>query len=135
MSLFLYAVWGNVLISLFTCIKSYPPSPAPVIEEIIFSIVYSCLFCCRLIDCKGMVSFLCSLFCFWSIILLLHQYHAIWKRKCQPAPVFLPGKFHGGEPGGLWSIRFQRVGHGHDRVHIHAPCYLDDYLLRIFYST
>ena len=34
-----------------------------------------------------------------------------WRRARQPIPVFLPGKSHGQEPGGLWSMGLQRVGH------------------------
>ena len=34
-----------------------------------------------------------------------------WRRKCQPVPVFLPGKSQGQEPGWLQSMRLQRVGH------------------------
>ena len=33
-----------------------------------------------------------------------------WRRKWQHAPVFLPGKFHGEEPGRLQSMGSQRVG-------------------------
>ena len=36
----------------------------------------------------------------------------LWRRKWQPAPVFLPGKSHGQEePGRLQSMGSQRVGH------------------------
>ena len=39
-----------------------------------------------------------------------------WRRKWQPIPVFLPGKFSGPkEPGGLQSMGSQRVRH--DREH------------------
>ena len=35
-----------------------------------------------------------------------------WRRKWQPTPVFLPGKFLWTEqPGVLWSIGLQRVRH------------------------
>ena len=34
-----------------------------------------------------------------------------WRRKWQPTPLFLPGKSHGQESGGLWSIGLQRVVH------------------------
>ena len=35
-----------------------------------------------------------------------------WRRKWQPAPVFLPGKSQGmAEPGGLPSMGSHRVGH------------------------
>ena len=35
-----------------------------------------------------------------------------WRRKRQPTPVFLPGKSPWiEEPGGLWSVGSQRVGH------------------------
>ena len=35
-----------------------------------------------------------------------------WRRKWQPIPVFLPGESQGpGEPGGLLSTGWQRVGH------------------------
>ena len=34
-----------------------------------------------------------------------------WSRKCQPAPVFLPGEFKTGEPGGLQSLGSQRARH------------------------
>ena len=35
-----------------------------------------------------------------------------WRRKWQPAPVFLPGKIPWTEePGGLQSMGLQRVGH------------------------
>ena len=37
-----------------------------------------------------------------------------WRRAWQPTPVFLPGESHGQrawEPGGLWSIGWQRAGH------------------------
>ena len=30
-----------------------------------------------------------------------------WRRKWQPIPIFLPGKFHGEEPGGLQSMGSQ----------------------------
>ena len=35
-----------------------------------------------------------------------------WRRAWQPTPIFLPGESHGQteEPGGLYSIRLQRVG-------------------------
>ena len=33
-----------------------------------------------------------------------------WRRKWQPNPVFLPGKCHGWEPGGLQSMGWQKVG-------------------------
>ena len=48
-----------------------------------------------------------------------------WNRKCQPAPVFLPGKtvapLRAEEPGRLQSTESQRVGH---RVteHLHMVC-------------
>ena len=32
-----------------------------------------------------------------------------WRRECQPTPVFLPGKSHGQEPGGLQSKGCRRV--------------------------
>ena len=36
----------------------------------------------------------------------------LWRRKWLPTPIFLPGEFHGTEePGGLQSMRSQRVGH------------------------
>ena len=34
-----------------------------------------------------------------------------WRRRWQPTPVFLPGKSHTEEPGGLQSIGSPRVGH------------------------
>ena len=34
-----------------------------------------------------------------------------WKRIWQLTPVFLPGKYHGQEPGGLQSMGLQKVGH------------------------
>ena len=34
-----------------------------------------------------------------------------WSRKCQPAPVFLPGEFKTEEPGGLQSLGLQRARH------------------------
>ena len=34
-----------------------------------------------------------------------------WRRKWQPPPVLLPGKFHGRESGGLQSMRSLRVRH------------------------
>ena len=34
-----------------------------------------------------------------------------WKRIWQLTPVFLPGKYHGQEPGGLQSVKSQWVGH------------------------
>ena len=40
-----------------------------------------------------------------------------WRRKWQPTPVFLPGKFHGQKPGGLQSMGVQRVGH---KEHTHT---------------
>ena len=33
----------------------------------------------------------------------------LWRRKCQPTSVFLPGEFHGQEPGGLLSMGSQRM--------------------------
>ena len=33
-----------------------------------------------------------------------------WREKWQPTPVFLPGEFRTGEPGGLQSTGLQRVG-------------------------
>ena len=42
-----------------------------------------------------------------SLFAFLH-----WRRKWQPAPVFLPGESQGwGEPGGLPSMGSHRVGH------------------------
>ena len=41
-----------------------------------------------------------------------------WRRKWQPTPVFLPGKFHKQEePGGLKSMESQRVGHNGTSEH------------------
>ena len=45
-----------------------------------------------------------------------HEFHPwvrkiLWRRKWQPTPVFLPGKFHGQRPGGPQSMESQRVGH------------------------
>ena len=37
----------------------------------------------------------------WSFLI------PIWRRKWQPTPVFLPGEFHGQEPGGLQSTESQ----------------------------
>ena len=34
-----------------------------------------------------------------------------WRRKWQATPVFLPGKSHGQEPGGLQSVGLKRVRH------------------------
>ena len=34
-----------------------------------------------------------------------------WRREWQPIPVFLPGEFHGEEPGKLQSMGLQRVRH------------------------
>ena len=34
-----------------------------------------------------------------------------WRRAWQPTPLFLPGKSHGQEAGGLQSIGSQRAGH------------------------
>ena len=34
-----------------------------------------------------------------------------WSKKWQHTQVFLPGEFHGQEPGGLQSLGSQRVGH------------------------
>ena len=46
-----------------------------------------------------------------------------WSRKWQPAPVFLPGKFLWmEEPGRLWPMGLQRVGH--NWVTAHAFCVL-----------
>ena len=35
----------------------------------------------------------------------------LWRRKWQPTPVFLQGKSHGQEPGGLHFMGSQRVRH------------------------
>ena len=35
----------------------------------------------------------------------------LWSRKCQPVPVFMPGKPLDEEPGGLYSTGSQRFGH------------------------
>ena len=35
----------------------------------------------------------------------------LWRREWLPTPVFLPGEFHGEEPGGLQSMGSQRVRH------------------------
>ena len=43
-----------------------------------------------------------------------------WRRKWQPTPVFLPGKFHGEKPGGLQSMGSQRVGHNLATEHAHS---------------
>ena len=40
-----------------------------------------------------------------------------WRRKWQPTPIFLPGKFH--KPGGLQSRSSQRVRHNWTQKHIH----------------
>ena len=34
-----------------------------------------------------------------------------WRREWQPTPVFLPGEFHGEDPGGLQSMGSHRAGH------------------------
>ena len=34
---------------------------------------------------------------------------APWRREWQPTPVFLPGKLHGQEPGGLQSMGLQKL--------------------------
>ena len=52
-----------------------------------------------------------SLFTFhfhFSLSLLIFMH---WRRKWQPAPVFLPGESQGWEPGGLLSMGSHRVGH------------------------
>ena len=41
------------------------------------------------------------------------------KRKWQPTPVFLSGKFHG-QPGGLQSMELQRVRHEWETEHTYA---------------
>ena len=45
-----------------------------------------------------------------------------WRRKWQPTPVFLPGESHGQreEPGGLRSIRSQRIRHDLARRYTHT---------------
>ena len=45
----------------------------------------------------------------------------IWRRKWQPTPVFLPGESHRWkEPGGLQSIRSQRMGHDGSNLAQHS---------------
>ena len=40
-----------------------------------------------------------------------------WRRKWQPTPVCLPGKFHGQKSGGLQSMGSHRAGHNWARTH------------------
>ena len=43
-----------------------------------------------------------------------------WSRKWQPTPVFLPGKSHGQEPGGLQSVGLQRVRRDRATEHVYS---------------
>ena len=77
MSLFLYMVWGNVLILLFYMWLSRFPSTT-YWRDCLFSIVYSYVFCHRLVDhrCEGL--FLDSLVCSLNLcICFLCQYHDV----------------------------------------------------------
>ena len=73
----LYVVWGNVLISLFYMWLSGFTSMA-YWRDCVFSIVYSCLFCYRLIDYRvyGFISWLSILF-HWTMCQFLCQYHSV----------------------------------------------------------
>ena len=76
MSLFLYMVLQNVLFHCFVCRR--PLSPAPLIRDSLFSIVYSSILCHRLIDHKSMALFLDSTLSHWSMCLFLCQLHTVW---------------------------------------------------------
>ena len=71
---FIYYIWceRTFWIHWFTC--SCQPSQPPLAEDTLF-FVCAFLLCQKLIDCKCVSLFLCSLFC--SICLLLCQCHAI----------------------------------------------------------
>ena len=62
LSLFLCMLWGSVLTSLiYMQLSSFPNTTCW--RDCLFSIVYSCLLCWRVIDCKCVGLFLGSLFC------------------------------------------------------------------------
>ena len=53
-------------------------------------------------------------------------YTSLWRRKWQPAPVFLPGKFHAEESDGLPSIGSQRVRHDKATEHTYFSTLLQN---------
>ena len=55
----------------------------------------------------------------------------LWRKKCQSTPVFLPGKSHGQEPGGLQSMGSQRVRH--DCTNTHTFISVEVYHLLIYW--
>ena len=62
LSLFLCMVWGCVLVSLiYMQLSSFPSTTSW--RDCLFPILYSCLLCGRLIDCRCLSLFLDSLFC------------------------------------------------------------------------
>ena len=67
---------------------------------------------------------------------ILWVWKILWRRKQQPAPVFLPGEFYGQRS--LAAMGWQRVGH--NRSHMHAdthtsPRYLLHFLPVTEYNT
>ena len=80
LSLFLYTIWGNVLISLFICSCSVFPSTISW-RHCLLPTVYSCFFCHKLTDDRFMGLFLDFLFssidlcvCFCTTIILFCWY-------------------------------------------------------------
>ena len=97
MSLFLCMVWGCVLASLiYMWLSNFPNTT--FWRDYLFSIVYSCLLCQRLIDLRCMGLFLGSLFCsidpyvcfyantmlFW----LLKLCSIVWSGRVMPLALF-----------------------------------------------
>ena len=93
----LYMVLENVLISFFYIwLSSFPRTTCW--RDCLFSIVYSCLLCRRLIDHKCVGLFLGSLFCSidlcacflcqYHTVLTVALYHSLWSRSMIPPALF-----------------------------------------------
>ena len=76
LSLFLHTVLERVLISLSTCDCSV--FPVPLIKETVFSLVYSCLLCQRLIAHNCMGLFLVFLLCSTDYVCLFPSAILFW---------------------------------------------------------
>ena len=96
--LLLFLPW-RLAFHLLRCAKSCP-LVFQLLKSYLLFIYFSILYC----QASLVVQTVKNLPAVWEKIL--------WRRERLPTPVFWPGEFHGQEPGGLHSMRSQRVGHG-----------------------
>ena len=96
--LLLFLPW-RLAFHLLRCAKSCPLVFQLLKSYLLF--IYFSILCCQ---ASLVVQTVKNLPAMWEKIL--------WRRERLPTPLFWPGELHGQEPGGLLSMRSQRVGHG-----------------------